>query len=481
MLTALVLAALKQEPLLVTNIRDILERRISNTKREQLAVSFKRTGPFAPKAVDENPHGANYKLVWRRIHEILAVIEPYHYPRNERLTKDDWEKLQELWKTPAERAAIRRRMERLQSVVDRLLDVSFRAVPLEIRQRYTGSLVLDETFLELPARGTRKRSKRVSIEPWGEFYARSPKKKGAKGKSPEQVATSSGEIVAKYARVPWGTGAMLALIGPSDPELRDAPALVIGMALAGYSHDTTVRAAELIRSIKARDYPADYLAADRGLLPNSKPEHIQSAARAAGYKLVFDYKVTEAGLQESYNGAILVDGEWFCPQMPKRLVNATVTYKSIEEDQRTPADFELWMNQLQQRRAYALRPNEKPQPGKSLDMVCPAYGPSPTARCPLRPSSTEPKHAGKTRITVAPETPGKICTCKHTAAFPEAAGLKWRQDLPPSSRSGTRPMACSGASSRATTAFSKTSHARTREPPVVAACAASRPRRCACA
>lgn len=71
-------------------------------------------------------------------------------------------------------------------------------------------------------------------------------------------------------------------------------------------------------------------------------------------------KVTEAALQESYNGAILVDGEWFCPQMPKRLVNATLTHKSIEEDKRTPADFELWMNQLQQRRAYVLRPNEKP-------------------------------------------------------------------------------------------------------------------------
>ena len=299
------------------------------------------------------------------------------------------------------------------------------------RQRYKGSLVLDETFLELPARGTRKRSKFVLIEAWGEFYARSPKKKGDKGKSSEQVATSGGEIVAKYARVPWGTGAMLALIGPSDPELRDTPALVIGMKLAGYSHDTTARAAELIRGIQARGYPADYLAADRGLLPNSRPEHIQSAARAAGYKPVFDYKVTEVGLQESYNGAILVDGEWFCPQMPKRLVTATSTYKAIDEDKRTPADFELWMNQLQQRRAYVLRPNEKLQPGKSLDMVCPAYGPSPTARCPLRPSSTEPKYAGKTAITVVPDTPGKICTCKHTAAFPEAAGLKWRQDLPP--------------------------------------------------
>ncbi|MEV0113257.1 hypothetical protein AB0H77_08400 [Streptomyces sp. NPDC050844] len=42
-----------------------------------------------------------------------------------------------------------------------------------------------------------------------------------------------------------------------------------------------------------------------------------------GFKPVYDYRTDQLGKQAETQGAILVEGTWYCPSMPQPLIDAT--------------------------------------------------------------------------------------------------------------------------------------------------------------
>jgi hypothetical protein len=86
--------------------------------------------------------------------------------------------------------------------------------------------------------------------------------------------------------------------------------------------------------VRDRGHPAGYLAADRAY-SSAKPEDFQLPALALGYSPVYDYRIDQLGVKDSHQGFVLVEGAFYCPAIPKALVDATVDYREHRIDEAT--------------------------------------------------------------------------------------------------------------------------------------------------
>jgi hypothetical protein len=141
--------------------------------------------------------------------------------------------------------------------------------------------------------------------------------------------------------------------------------------------------------------------------------------------LVLDYTKTQLGHQGSYEGMILVDGNWYCPGMPEKLVNATRDRlnKKIDEDTHRARLEERWK--------YAIVPKAGPDAGGHVRLRCPASNPTPVARCELKPRFVRQSTLGRVRIPVTDALrshPPAICV-KESITVPPDAGAKYLQPL----------------------------------------------------
>jgi hypothetical protein len=189
------------------------------------------------------------------------------------------------------------------------------------------------------------------------------------------------------------------------------------------------RAAEVLENMHSRGLPSSWLAGDRAYT-NAKPVDFQLPARALGHELVLDYTKRQLGVQGSHDGALLVDGNWYCPMMPPALINATLDAKDGKID-----DTLQWQR-VDARGVYRFRPNGKANDDGDQRMLCPAGGTCPTARCDLKPNSVNDETAGKHRILPDGDLlaePSKCCT-QQTITIPADAGAKTAQRLPHASR-----------------------------------------------
>ena len=141
-----------------------------------------------------------------------------------------------------------------------------------------------------------------------------------------------------------------------------------------------------------------------------------------GYQLVFDYKNDQLGNRGQFAGAILVEGEWYCPAMPTPLIEATRDFRAKQ-----PIDEATYNRRIEQRKRYLVRPKERPDSDGYVPMRCPSVGRSATLSCPLR--NPVGNVAGRTQVLVVPAHPEEICTNKSSVSFPPTAGAKYRQDL----------------------------------------------------
>lgn len=140
------------------------------------------------------------------------------------------------------------------------------------------------------------------------------------------------------------------------------------------------------------ELPRGRFLGDRLYLPGQKVEKLQVPLRKAGYDLIGDYKKNELGLQtELASGAVVVDGQLYCPAMKarQRLVNATTDFQngSIDENE--------YYALLEERRKLQLVPLGKPVKGDGKQRFqCPARSKNAKVTCPLVPRSQE-KHPNR--------------------------------------------------------------------------------------
>jgi len=186
------------------------------------------------------------------------------------------------------------------------------------------------------------------------------------------------------------------------------------------------RALEAIGSIRARGHDADFAAGDR-LYSNCLPDEYHLKLRALGYKLTFDYRTDQLGLQGFVHGFIVVEGGIYSPSMPEALINAT---KDLRAGRISSG---LYWERLAQRELYAARPKEAPDSEGHQRVQCPAAASWPGARCDLKPASKDKPHTRTKRIHITDElkadSDGRACCAQQSVTIAPEDAAKFRQEL----------------------------------------------------
>ncbi|HTZ07679.1 MAG TPA: hypothetical protein VMB72_01325 [Acidimicrobiales bacterium] len=414
LLVALVLCALTDQPLELTQVTDVLFRQLNARWRAELAV------PDPPS----DPHGwrAAYRSVRHRFHALVEVMDPSWFPKNRRLDPGAFEAQAARRQAQHSEGDWAVRYERLDGVVNQIIEASWSLLPRDVRRSWKGSLGIDATFVASFARrpkrrreGYKKRTPRPilihSVDPDAGVYEReADERDGEDGTAPK-----SG----------YGYEATLGVAGPDDDE-SGFPSLVAGMAvLHRPGAEPGKNGTRVLATIARRGHRAGWLAGDRAY-SSAKAEDLQLPARSLGYHPVWDYKDNQLGVKDSCQGLNQVEGGWYCPMMPTALVDASADVRAGR------IDAERYATRIAERQTYAARPKARPSAEGDVRLLCPAAGANPVVRCPLKPRSLTRAPAGSQRIVLDDEIaehPPACCTQETVTVHPEA-GAKFAQDLP---------------------------------------------------
>ena len=350
-------------------------------------------------------HGTHY----------IPVIDPYPAPRNRRLTKAEGEAI-DAARTDAEVEAQRQKITR---VMNRLLEATIRLLPPEVLASWGGNVSIDGTPMTAFAReGTYKSAEFESSERDAGTYAR--------------TGDHQGDPTNKSKTYKWAFEIIIAITAPDlleDRTFSAFPNLAIGVSMDKPGVDVAGNGMRVINSIVERGHPRGHVVADLGYLPNSVPAKFQNLLRKLGYKLVFDYRRDQLAVVESFKGASLIEGKWYCPAMPDNLVEASVNYRGFG-DPAKKIDAETYDLLIAQRSRYRVRVKDRLGTHDSesgVAMRCPAAGASATAICPLK--KVLGNSAGRTVIHAVPTHPSDICNNRSSVTFTTEAGAKYGQEL----------------------------------------------------
>ena len=329
LLVGLMLCALTSQPLHLTRVCEILYRQLSPAWRERLGV------PDPPADGDEARWKAAYRTVRTRFHTMLDLVDPSPNPKNRRLDDETFQRRFAVQKSKRTDEEWAERRDRLEWVINQLIEASINLLPRDVRRRWKGSIGVDGTLVKSHSRpfkrrrGTRAtRGKKANIavhsaDPDAGYYIRP-------ADSRDQDADSVGRD-----KIDWGYDATFGVSGSEDPDKeQDFPNLIVGMSvLCKPGESPGKQGARVLASLAARGHEAGLLAADRAF-SSAKAEDFQLPALALGYRMAFDYKKVQLGVQAEYGGFLQIEGAWYSPSIPEALISATVDYRNhrIDED-----------------------------------------------------------------------------------------------------------------------------------------------------
>ena len=397
-LTALLCLALGDRPLFLTEATRLLFCQLSDASRALLGVTGIASGRRAFLAA--------YRRVRYCFGAIRSVMDPSPLPKDRRLTEDDL-KAQTRPMTRAQAEAARGRLE---AFLNSLIEASISVLTGDELAAYDGSTGLDATPVPLYSRGPSKRAGLSASDPDGGWYVREGdhrEREDDKGKPLRKISWALEATIATMARPPGSPPA--------------CPNLAIGLAVARPGEDPGGTGARVLASVAARGHKTGRLGYDRAYTA-ALPERFHLPARALGYSPVMDYRADQLGIQASSQGALLVEGSWYCPALPEPLIAATAVLRDHATGR--PA----YDTQITARAAYRLKRKDGPDADGYERLSCPALGAHPGLMCPLRQASLSPRD-GRAKVLQPPAEPPKICTQTAITIAPDV-GARYRQDLP---------------------------------------------------
>jgi len=397
-LTALLCLALGDRPLFLTEATRLLFCQLSDASRALLGVTGIASGRRAFLAA--------YRRVRYCFGAIRSVMDPSPLPKDRRLTEDDL-KAQTRPMTRAQAEAARGRLE---AFLNSLIEASISVLTGDELAAYDGSTGLDATPVPLYSRGPSKRAGLSASDPDGGWYVREGdhrEREDDKGKPLRKISWALEATIATMARPPGSPPA--------------CPNLAIGLAVARPGEDPGGTGARVLASVAARGHKTGRLGYDRACTA-ALPERFHLPARALGYSPVMDYRADQLGIQASSQGALLVEGSWYCPALPEPLIAATAVLRDHATGR--PA----YDTQITARAAYRLKRKDGPDADGYERLSCPALGAHPRLMCPLRQASLSPRD-GRAKVLQPPAEPPKICTQTAITIAPDV-GARYRQDLP---------------------------------------------------
>jgi hypothetical protein len=346
---------------------------------------------------------ARYRCVRYLFHRMLAVIDPSVERKNAIVTEEMAEKCRK----DLSQAEIAERERLLADVIESLLEVSIGICGAEELSSFDGSVGLDATPVPLYSRGPSKSSGTTASDPDGGWYIREGDHR--------QTTGPNGKRLRKIA---WALEATILVMGRPPGKVPLYPNLVLGISLARPGVDPGGAGVALLNRAVRRGYRAGFIGADRGYT-QALPENFALPAKALGYRVVMDYKTADLGIQANSQGALLVDGSFYCPAMPGALVSAGADHRAGTIDEETRA------LRIKARTPWRLSRKEGPDKDGYERYSCPALGSHPKLCCALR---DEDSALGQIPVLDPPSTPPKICSQSAVTIAPDV-GARFRQDL----------------------------------------------------
>lgn len=327
---------------------------------------------YGPKTVHSatprRTFGAKFIDAWeerlrRAERRIRRVLDPFpetqhHYRYDKadffalRATRDD--------------AFVARRRARLMAFQNALIWTVVEQTPKELLAGWDGTVAFDGTFVPGVNNATTARGRRASIEPDMGWYNRTH----------EKVSDDSTNERMKAA---WGLDLTLTMMCASGPGKR-VPGLLLGASIDKPATNPNGNIMTALAKVMAADMPHGYAIGDRDFYPKMIAEQFQIPLREAGFKIIGDLRRDTVGLQGTYAGMLLVDGHFFDPAMPQKMVTATPDFLEgrITEDD--------WRALLKRRASIYLSRVKDSRPDGATQFKCCASGPGATLQCPLRTS-----------------------------------------------------------------------------------------------
>jgi len=412
-LVVLLLLALSNEPLLISTMVATIRMRLSPEAAAALGIKVEPLDPTLSKEEARKVHRKWYMRAKRTVQALLRPIDPEFHQRRTLMTNEEFED----YKSQLNPELVALRVKRLDWVVNRLVQATIDELPRDIRRRWNGAVCVDATVMRLWARYRGDDSPYVSIEPNAGLYLRTND-----GQSLDDLP--EGKVKNKQVRkFYWSNEATFLVMGADRPELTgELPALAVSMVVWRTGTAVSGCVQRCADQFLEGGFTPSWLASDRAYFPNLQAEDFQVPFAQAGFRLIGDYRKDQLGSKDNYAGMMQVEGNWYCPGMPENLINATIDLRAKTIDQ------ERYDKLIEQRRSYAMRPKTFFDDGR-IAWACPAAGPSPTARCALKPESETDKTLGKTRIRLLPEHPDKVCTNKSSVTTPPGVGAKYGQEM----------------------------------------------------
>ncbi|MFF4405215.1 hypothetical protein [Streptomyces sp. NPDC001404] len=403
---------------LLDRTTDLLQYRISPGMRTRFHM------PERPET--DRAFEASYACTRRLFHTLLKALDPSPLPKNRQLDRAEAGHIMQ----NADATALAEQATRLQRATGLLIENSLAPARHLLAAHWEGSLALDATPVRTFARGTRTTGPVTATDPDAGWYVRDGDhrdpdeappgpKRGTKNTRPIRRSKYlfGYDATLAIARNPGRDGAPTAN-GHADPA--QLPAVVVGFTLDKPGHSPGPNAVDVLADVRHRGHRPGYLAGDRAY-NNTSPEAFQLPARALGYKLVFDYRSDQLGIQAGHSGAFQVEGTWYCPAIPQPLIDATADLNAGR------IDAETWTRRIAARAPFRLMPKQHPDTEGHQRFMCPASAGK--LQCPIKPKSlgTRP-HIPLADPEPTPAGPHTVCR-QHSITIDPEAGAQHRQDL----------------------------------------------------
>jgi hypothetical protein len=197
----------------------------------------------------------------------------------------------------------------------------------------------------------------------------------------------------------------------------EVPALVRRMHIASCRHDPPAQIVPVIAPMTALGIKIEDLLIDSGY-SYRQPETFALPIRALGIKPIMDLHPNDRGPKGTHTGAILANGNLYCPATPTALLELSAPPAGAGAEQTAAHD-----QRCSELARYKLSRLTAPDQDGYHRAICPAA--RGTVRCPLRPQSMTLPHQRPT-ILQPPSSPPTCCTQK-TITVPPSVNAKTTQ------------------------------------------------------
>ena len=330
-----------------------------------------------------------YGRIWRALHSTLDVInpEPLHGISRTRLTPEQAAEVV----ANRDPEDVAKKQERLDFLANTLLETTWLCVPREIRRKHQGNTSVDGTAVKaFGQRGHSKDGCFMGMELDAAWHMRLGDHKDDGTKS------LKGKMFGNEAHF------VVTMANDSDFE-QEFPLVPIGIAFDKPGFNIAENTLKIYESLSRRGHKPGLIVGDLAYAAGQAVEKFHGPLLELGHEFVSDYKVTQLGNVLQHEGAILVEGAWYCPCMEKSLVNATVDLfaKKIDGD--------TWKRRIKARERYLAVAKGKPDADGYYRL-------------------THPTVAGKSVCNPNRKHTPKFCLQKSTT-FPPSVGMKSRQPI----------------------------------------------------